>query len=174
MIKTGVQPRAALPESVMLDAVARTAAASRAWHAEREDAVIADARRLLARGATPTLRQALGVEHREVPINTTLGWLLNPSAAHGAGEALLASFATWLGAHGLAAEAASTEAWCEGGAPAWGNREPDLLFRSPGAALLVENKVKAPEGPVPRPARCDAPRGATFGATVLVTEVASG
>ncbi len=141
----GVTQVPATPASLV--ALTRVADASRAWHSDRVEEVLADARRLLNVGAVPTLRQALGLEHREVPINRTLGWLLDPAAPHGAGVALLASFARWLGADGLADEASSATAWCEGGAPMWGDREPDLLFRSAGAALLIENKVNAPEGP---------------------------
>lgn len=129
-------------------AITAMAAKSHAWHDENAADLRERARQVLTEGAIPGLREALGIAHREVPINRTLGWLLNPTSSHGAGVPLLRSFATWLGADVVASDPTAVGVWCERVPADWpSTRPPDLLFRGPHGALLVENKVNAKEGP---------------------------
>ena len=60
-------------------AVRRVAESSRAWHGQRSFSLMQDARTVLRYGAPPRLWAVLGIAHREVPLNRTMGWLLGPT-----------------------------------------------------------------------------------------------
>ena len=82
-------------------------------------------------------------------MNQALGWLLHPRANHGAGGEVLARLAEKLGATALAADVrrapGSILATTERRPPRWRGGMPDLLFRGPTGALLIENKIDASE-----------------------------
>lgn len=129
-----------------LVAVQRVAGVSRAWAEVAAPALVDRARELLADGLPPRLRDVVGLDREERPMNAALGWLLHPSGDH---AGVLSHLAARLGAHALVRDlqrGAHVEPFTQSSPRDWPNGgAPDLLFRGPTGALLIENKVDASE-----------------------------
>ncbi len=137
-----------------LAALRRLAEVARAWVTEsRSEARGALARSVAAYeklGTPVALFRIMGLSRRELPYNRVLAWLLDPEADHGAGRVLLAVLADALGMPRLATDVRAGEFIDVRGEFPWPDSVgssgiPDLLVISPHAALVVENKVEAPE-----------------------------
>lgn len=133
-------------------ALVEVAALSRGLHMAKVGRVKRTAERLIQVGRVPPLTRIAPHPKPEVAMNRVLGWLLDPHGDHGEGVCLLRCFAAWVGldelARDLEYEAEHVQVWVEAPSPSdWpGSRAPDLLVRSPNAALMIENKRGAPQG----------------------------
>ena len=136
-------------EEDQVRAVGRASKAAEASFAERANEVRSQAEDLLNRGVPPSLRHLCGTRDLEVPMNRTLGWLLDPGETHGAGNAPLLHLARGLDLATMASDLrdqAPVSVCVESSPdPARWWREPDFVVETPNAVLLLENKVLAPE-----------------------------
>lgn len=109
----------------------------------------AEARERLLLGYPPSLRRVVGLSSLEVPMNRTLGWILNPQERGDAARRGLIELVKILDypallddlQRGLPIEVRTETSPDE----SITNRAPDLTIGSPHAVLLIENKVNAPE-----------------------------
>jgi len=108
----------------------------------------------LAVGCPPSFIRVAGQNHLEKPFNRLLAWLADPNGDHGCGVAFLKGLAQRVEFPELV-EDLEQIASGSGGPPLIrveepldgddSGKEPDLAIRTPRAALLLENKVWAPE-----------------------------
>jgi hypothetical protein len=140
---------ARVTDAALAARVQAVATATREWLASQVDPARASLAQAIQHaeqvGAPPLITRALGWPDWEKPQNRLLGWILDPSGDHGAGTAALAAFAELVGLPSIAVgdvEVRRETGWPAG---ATGKREPDLLIISANAAILMENKVGAPE-----------------------------
>jgi hypothetical protein len=100
-------------------------------------------------GCPPSFVVVAGLSDYEKPFNRLLAWWADPNAEHGAGREFLRLLACRLGFHALEKDLYSEEkikVCSEEPVPESGSsREPDLFVLTQNAALLLENKVWAPE-----------------------------
>lgn len=131
------------------DVVLRAGAAARSVFSERAQEVRARAELLLASGVPPPLRHLCGIWDFEVPLNRMLGWLLDPAKPHGGGAAPLLQLVSALDHRAMVSDLRNgkpAKVFVEGSPdPDRWWRQPDLVVQTPGAVLLIENKVLAPE-----------------------------
>lgn len=129
--------------------VTTAAAECEAVFARRASEIRNEAVLRMAIGAPPSLRKLVGVSNLEVPMNRTLGWMLDPQARGPAARRGLAALAGLLDLHALAddvEQGLQVEVLCEASPdPDITRRKPDLMIRTPHAAVLIENKVWASE-----------------------------
>lgn len=117
------------------------------WIADLEKTVAA----YCAAGVVPSLFEAMGLSHSERHYNRALGWLLSPTAGHGAARPVLEVLAAHLNCAVLAEDVREGEAFDVRREISWptgaeSKRQPDLLVVSPRAILLIEDKVHHVEG----------------------------
>jgi len=100
-------------------------------------------------GCPPSFIRVAGQSHLERPFNRLLGWMVDPAGDHGWGDGFLKLLAHEIGLPEMAEDldAGDTplirvEQTLDGDDS---GKEPDLAVRTLNAALLVENKVWAPE-----------------------------
>jgi len=102
--------------------------------------------RLERTGFPPSFVHVAGASDLEKPFNRLLAWWTDDDAEHGLARAFVGDLARTLGFSELAEDvlAEAPEVQAETGYGVSG-RAPDLLLRTRRAALLLENKVNAPE-----------------------------
>lgn len=100
-------------------------------------------------GFAPSLTKALGLSDIEKPLNRLLGWWADEYAEHQMARCFLVLLANTLGFSSLGSDVRlglPVSVYCEQTLPnSTTGRQPDLVIVSPSAALLIENKVHAPE-----------------------------
>ena len=133
-----------------IDAIGRLATITRDWYSRIGSGLLEQAREVLEVGEPPRVRELCGLKDLEKPMNRVLGWIFDPVGSHGAGALPLIRLAKLVGANTLAEDAEATPAKVEvyreeSPRDFPSSKEPDLLVRSPRAALLLENKILAPE-----------------------------
>jgi len=105
---------------------------------------VANAKRL---GLPPSFVRVSGLGNREKPYNRLLGWWLSDSD-HGAGFAFARALAVRVGLSALAEDLDAGErptVRVEKSLAEDGRKEPDAVVLTSRSALLIENKVDAPE-----------------------------
>jgi hypothetical protein len=138
-------------DAARLGAIRKATAQLRAhistWEADVEAALRAEVDQRRAVGCPPSFVNVAGLGHLERPLNSLFAWWATPDAGHGLSRAFLIRLARRAGAAALAREVAD-------GAPVTVHAEvavddsgkmPDLLVRTAGGALLLENKHGAGE-----------------------------
>ena len=134
---------------VRCEAVLAAAAECEAVFARGASRIRAEARERLMLGYPPSLRRVVGLSSLEVPMNKTLGWILDPHERGDASRRGLAEIAKLLDYPVLLDD-------IQRGSPivvitetspdeSITSRAPDLTISSPHATLLIENKVNAPQ-----------------------------
>jgi hypothetical protein len=102
-------------------------------------------------GCPPSFIRLAGQSHLEKPFNRLLAWMVNPEGNHGWGFGFLRLLAEKVGLPEMVADIADE---CRGGLDIRAEtsldgddsrRMPDLAIRTEHAALLLENKVWAPQ-----------------------------
>ena len=128
--------------------VRHAAEVCRSAFSSRASEIRTEAEAAVELGAPPLLRRLTGISNLEVPMNRVLGATLHPRSGT-AGRWALRAVAGLLEFQQLIDDlddGADYEVLVEESPEeVASNREPDLMIRSPGAALLLENKVHSPE-----------------------------
>lgn len=100
-------------------------------------------------GFAPSLTKALGLSDIEKPLNRLLGWWADEYAEHQMARSFLVRLTNTLGFSKLREDVRAglpVTVYCEQVLPgSTTGRQPDLVIVSNHAALLIENKVHAPE-----------------------------
>lgn len=100
-------------------------------------------------GLPPSFVQVAGQSHLEKPLNRLLAWMTDPEGDHGWGRQFLLLLARFVELHemvsdlemGLDVKIIAEQAIEDDDS----GKEPDLIIGTPHAALMLENKLWAPE-----------------------------